>query len=108
MHNCSELDDVRVYLQKPQEKLDYKIDYRTALAKDGDFVVSSSWTFPDEILGSSPTFTELETKIFLKIDEANFNPYLLLGNIYKITNKIVTNQGREIYECFSLKIEDSC
>lgn len=72
----------------PQDKKDYTIDWADRLAA-AETISTSTWTVPAGITQTtpSPSNTTTTTTIWLTGGTA--------GVHYKITNHVVTNQGRE-------------
>lgn len=69
----------------PNAVLDYEIDWSSWLATS-ETISTSTWTVPTGITKDSDTHTTTTTTAWLSGGTA--------GNIYTLTNRIVTNQGR--------------
>ena len=70
----------------PNALLDYLVDWSPRLV-DGDTISGSTWTAPAGIVIESDSFTGTTTSVWLSGGTD--------GEIYVLTNHIVTAQGRE-------------
>jgi hypothetical protein len=91
---------VDVYTADPTSVLDYSKDWKSFL-KDGETLVSSTWTIPEGIEeppGKPQSITGDITTVWLT---GGTNETL-----YVVTNHVVTSDGREQDDSFSLYITD--
>lgn len=77
----------------PDEELDYKVDWSVAIGTDN--IVNSIWLVPAGLVKESDSFTNKATTIWLSGG--------VLGIIYYVTNRIVTNGGRTFDQTVKLK-----
>lgn len=87
--------------QDPDDDLDYERSWADWLAPYGDTIASSSWILDPGIelgLGGDGVFTDTTATVWLKGGTVN--------NAYKVTNHIVTTDGRQKDYTFILKIEE--
>ena len=84
------------YIKDPQSVLDYGFDWSDWL-DTGDTVSTSTWTVPTGITEDSETETSTATTIWLSGGT--------VGKKYKITNRMVTANGRTVDRSFYVKVE---
>ena len=85
------------FIKDPQEVLDYGFDWEDWLAT-GDTVDTSTWKVPTGITKDSDTKTDTTTTIWLSGGT--------VGSTYKLTNRIVTNDGRTADRSFYVRIQN--
>lgn len=84
------------YIKDPQSVLDYGFDWSDWLDTD-DVVSTSTWTVPAGITEDSDAKTDTTTTIWLSGGT--------VGSKYRITNRIVTDDGRTEDRSFYVKVE---
>jgi len=87
------------YIKDPQSVLDYGFDWSDWL-DTGDTVSTSTWTVPADSPGiteDSDSKTDTTTTIWLSGG--------IVGVKYKITNHVVTADGRTVERSFYVKVE---
>jgi len=84
------------FIKDPQAVLDYGFDWSDWLDTD-DTVSTSTWNVPAGITKDSDTKTTTTTTIWLSAGT--------VGRTYKITNRMVTANGRTVERSFYVKVE---
>lgn len=80
----------------PDSKLDYGFDW-TDWLMEGDTISTSTWAVDDsDLVDSTPTNSSTGTSVWLDGGVA--------GTTYKVTNSIVTAQGREEDRSFYVRV----
>jgi len=87
-----------VRLKDPQETIDYAFDWSDFLAT-GETISASSWT-------SSSTSLALGTVAATTDTTAAFVSGGVNGDVYRLTNKITTNQTRIAERSVIVRVED--
>jgi hypothetical protein len=84
----------------PNEVKDYTLDWGTRrLAADGSETISTSaWTVPSGITKDSDSDTDTTTTVWLSGGTA--------GVHYRLTNRVVTNQGRTYDWSITVQVAD--
>ena len=78
---------MKEFIKDPDAVLDYKQDW-TAWMPEGDFITASSWvTDSDDLVVDSDSFTDTDATVWLSGGVAKRK--------YRVTNSIVTDDGRE-------------
>lgn len=85
------------YTKDPQAVLDYARDWTDYLA-DGESITSSTWVVPDGITKASDSHDASSATIWLSGGTA--------GELYFITNRIVTNQGRTDDRSLIIRVQE--
>ena len=85
------------YVKDPAEKKDYAIDWAAHLAAT-ETITTSTWTVPTGLTGSAQTATTSVSTTWLAGGTA--------GTEYRVTNHVVTNQGREFERSFTVTVQD--
>ncbi len=83
------------FKKDPDSKLDYGFDWSEWLT-EGDTINSSDWTVDTGITKSNPTNSTTGTAVW--IDGGT------VGTTYRVTNSIVTSQGREADRSFYIRV----
>ena len=90
------------YDKDPGEKKDYRIDWAAHLGTGGDTISSSAWVIsPSGGLTQTtpaPSNTTTTTTIWLLGGVA--------GTEYRVTNHVITAQGREFERSFFVNVQD--
>lgn len=84
------------YQKDPDSLLDYTVNWSAFLGTD--IIVGSIWEVPVDLTVESENFADDSATIWLSGG--------LLGNVYKITNRITTDNGRVDDRSFHLQIEE--
>jgi hypothetical protein len=84
------------FIKDPSSVLDFGFDWSDWLDSD-DSVSTSTWNVPTGITDDSDTSTSTTTTIWLSGGT--------VGSKYKITNRIVTANGRTVERSFYVKVE---
>ena len=87
---------MKTYIKDPQSVLDYGFDWSDWL-DTGDTVSTSAWDVPTGITEDSDTKTTTTTTIWLSSGT--------VGSKYKLTNRMVTANGRTVERSFYVKVE---
>jgi len=82
-------------IKDPNAILDYGFDWSEWLQTD-ETISTSTWTVPTGVTQASTQRTDTQTKIFLSGGT--------VGQTYRITNRIVTNQTRQDDRSILIKI----
>jgi hypothetical protein len=82
----------------PNAVLDYGVLWEPYLNKITDRITDSVWVVPDGITKSLAIWTETKTTIWLAGGQA--------GQIYKITNRITTQNGRVLDQVVHLPVRE--
>jgi len=85
------------YIKDPQSVLDYGFDWSDWL-DTGDTVSTSTWNVPTGITEDSDSNTGTTTTVWLSGGT--------VGKKYKITNRMVTADGRTVDRSFYVRIEN--
>lgn len=85
------------YVKDPAEKKDYAINW-TAHLGAAETITTSTWTVPTGLTGSAQTATTTVTTTWLAGGTA--------GTEYRVTNHVVTNQGREFERSFTVNVQE--
>jgi len=83
------------YIKDPQSVLDYGFDWSDWLDTD-DTVSTSAWNVPTGITEDSDSKTTTTTTVWLSGGT--------VGKKYKITNRMVTDDGRTVERSFYIKV----
>lgn len=83
------------YIKDPQSVLDYGFDWSDWLDAD-DTVSTSTWKVPSGITKDSDSKTTTTTTIWLSGGS--------VGSTYKITNRVVTADGRTVDRSFYVRV----
>lgn len=83
------------YRKDPSDVLDYGFDYSSWM-DTGDSISTSTWTVPDGITKTSQSNDDDHTTIWVSGGTA--------GTKYRITNKIVTDEGRTLERSFDIVV----
>lgn len=87
----------KTFVKDPDAVLDYTEDWSEWMVS-GDSIVSSSWTVPTGITKDSDAFTGTETVVWLSGGT--------VGQVYQLTNHIVTADGREDDRTIAIRIKE--
>lgn len=89
--------EIGAFIRKdPDAKLDYTLDWREWL--DGDIVKTSTWELDPGLTMESATHDGMKTTIWLSGGDA--------GEHYKVTNHIITTDGREDERSFTVVVRE--
>lgn len=87
------------FVKDPGEVKDYAIDWTAHLA-DGETIISSTWVVPDGIAEPvSPTTAASDTTATVWLEGGT------AGTEYRVTNHVLTNQGREFERSFTVNVQ---
>lgn len=88
------------YLKDPAEVKDYGIDW-SALLADTETITTSTWTVPTGITApATPTTAPTATVATIWLSGGT------AGTSYRITNHVLTSEGREFERSFTVTVED--
>ena len=86
------------FTKDPDGIIDYTVRW-TSWLSSGDTILSSSWALPSgDLVAVSETRTNTDAIIFLASGT--------VGQIYPVTNRITTNDGRQNDQTISILIEE--
>ena len=85
------------FIKDPQSALDYGFDWSDWL-DTGDTVSTSTWKVPAGITNHSESRTTTTTTVWLSGGT--------VGATYKITNRVVTVDGRTVDRSFYVKVQN--
>lgn len=85
------------YDKDPGEKKDYAVNWSEHLTS-GDTITTSTWVAASGLTSSAPSATTTTTTIWLSGGTA--------GTEYRVTNHVITAQGREFERSFVVNVQD--
>lgn len=85
------------YLKDPGEVKDYAVDWTAHLAAS-ETVTTSTWVVATGLTKDSDSTTTTLATIWLSGGTA--------GEEYRVTNHVITNQGREFERSFTINVQD--
>ncbi len=89
---------MQVYVKDPGAVLDYSIDWGTGYLQSGETLSSSIWTiFPADMTQNSASNAAGVTSITVSGGA--------VGQIYQLTNRITTSQGRTDERSITVRVE---
>ncbi|MFZ5834023.1 MAG: hypothetical protein ACOY2B_01400 [Pseudomonadota bacterium] len=89
---------MQVYVKDPGAILDYTINWGGGYLQNGETLSSSIWTiFPADMTQSSASYTASTASITVSGGTA--------GQIYQLTNRITTSQGRTDERSITVRVE---
>lgn len=91
------MSQIQTFRKDPSSVLDYGIDWSEWLAT-GETISTSTWTVPTGITEDSSSKSDTSTLIWLSGGTA--------GNVYELTNKIVTTGGRTCERSIMIIVEE--
>jgi hypothetical protein len=88
------------FVKDPSEVKDYAVDWTRHLG-DAETILSSTWTVPDGIDEPvSPTTEPTDDTATIWLSGGTH------GVDYRVTNHVLTNQGREFERTFTVAVRD--
>lgn len=86
------------YLKDPNAVLDYGFDWGTDGWLGADTIATSTWTVPAGLTSEATTNTATTATVWLSGGTA--------GQVYEVTNRIVTAAGRTDERSFTIRVEN--
>ena len=89
------------YTHDPQAKLDYGFDWGDDWLRDGETLVTSTWSIPTGLTKVSDAFEATgATVVWITASDA------VLGEDFKITNHVKSSAGREDDRSHTIKVRN--
>lgn len=86
------------YLKDPNAVLDYGFDWGTDGWLGADTIATSTWTVPSGLTSEASSNTTTTATVWLSGGTA--------GQVYEVTNRIVTAAGRTDERSFTIRVEN--
>lgn len=87
------------YVKDPGEKKDYAVDWSAHL-DDGDTITTSTWVVGAGLTQATPAPSATTTVATIWLSGGT------AGTEYRVTNHVVTAQGREFERSFFVNVQD--
>lgn len=88
------------YDKDPGDKKDYRVDWASHLGTGGDTITTSTWVVATGLTIATPAASNTTTTATIWLSGGT------AGTEYRVTNHVVTAQGREFERSFVVNVQE--